>query len=149
VNIDTDFELMLPDSYVNSIEERLLYQKLAEIQSKDELQKFENELVDRFGNLPKEAINLLKSVELKWSAAEIGFDKIVMKNGIFLGYFPDNPQDKFYQSEKFRNIIAYLFKILRSSTERKIGKRRQSIDDEKDAVKNVDEVNVLLNNILG
>ena len=84
VNIDTDFELMLPDFYVNSIEERLsLYQKLAEIQSKDELQKFENELIDRFGNLPKEAVNLLKSVELKWLAAEIGFDKIVMKNGIF------------------------------------------------------------------
>jgi transcription-repair coupling factor (superfamily II helicase) len=35
VNIDTDFELMLPDSYVNSTEERLsLYQKLAEIQLK-------------------------------------------------------------------------------------------------------------------
>jgi hypothetical protein len=35
--------------------------------------------------IPKEAINLLKSVELKWLAAEIGFDKIVMKNGIFSG----------------------------------------------------------------
>ena len=57
---------------VSSVEERLsLYQKLAEIQSKEELQKFENELIDRFGNLPKEAKNLLKSVELKWIAAEI------------------------------------------------------------------------------
>ena len=66
---------MLPDSYVNSTEERLsLYQKLAEIQPK-KIAKFENELIDRFGNLPKEAVNLLKSVELKWLAAEIGFDK--------------------------------------------------------------------------
>ncbi len=32
VNIDTDLELMLPDSYISSTEERLLlYQKLAEI----------------------------------------------------------------------------------------------------------------------
>ncbi|MBV2165056.1 MAG: transcription-repair coupling factor, partial [Kaistella sp.] len=99
VNIDTDLELMLPDSYVQSIEERLsLYQKLAEIQNKEDLQKFENELTDRFGKLPSEAKNLLKSVELKWIAAEIGFDKIVLKNGVFLGYFPPNPQDKFYQS---------------------------------------------------
>lgn len=151
VNIDTDFELMLPDFYVNSIEERLsLYQKLAEIQSKDELQKFENELIDRFGNLPKEAINLLKSVELKWLAAEIGFDKIVMKNGIFLGYFPDNPQDKFYQSEKFRNIIAYLSQNPREAQlKEKSGKEGNQLMMRKDAVKNVDEVNVLLMNILG
>ena len=151
VNIDTDFELMLPDFYVNSIEERLsLYQKLAEIQSKDELQKFENELIDRFGNLPKEAINLLKSVELKWLASEIGFDRIVMKNGIFLGYFPDNPQDKFYQSEKFRNIIAYLSQNPREAQlKEKSGKEGNQLMMRKDAVKNVDEVNVLLNNILG
>ena len=88
---------MLPDSYVQSIEERLsLYQKLAEIESKEELKKMESELIDRFGKLPPEAVNLLKSVELKWIASEIGFDKIVVKNGVFLGYFPQNPQDKFY-----------------------------------------------------
>lgn len=151
VNIDTDFELMLPDFYINSTEERLsLYQKLAEIPSKDELQKFENELIDRFGQLPKEAINLLKSVELKWLAAEIGFDKIVMKNGIFLGYFPDNPQDKFYQSEKFRNIIAYLSQNPREAQlKEKTGKEGNQLMMRKDGVKNVDEVNVLLRNILG
>ena len=150
VNIDTDFELMLPDSYVNSTEERLsLYQKLSEIPTKEELQKFENELVDRFGNLPKEAINLLKSVELKWLAAEIGFDKIVMKNGIFLGYFPDNPQDKFYQSEKFRNIIAYLSQNPREAQlKEKSGKEGNQLMMRKDGVKNVDEVNVLLTKIL-
>ncbi|MFN3271013.1 MAG: transcription-repair coupling factor [Cloacibacterium caeni] len=150
VNIDTDLELMLPDSYVNSTEERLsLYQKLAEIQSKEELQKFENELIDRFGNLPKEAINLLKSVELKWLAAEIGFDRIVMKNGIFLGYFPDNPQDKFYQSEKFRNIIAYLSQNPREAQlKEKSGKKGNQLMMRKDGVKNVDEVNVLLHRIL-
>lgn len=150
VNIDTDFELMLPDSYVNSTEERLsLYQKLAEISTKEDLQQFENELVDRFGEIPKEAINLLKSVELKWLAAEIGFDKIVMKNGIFLGYFPDNPQDKFYQSEKFRTLIAYLSQNPREAQlKEKSGKEGNQLMMRKDAVKNVDDVNVLLTNIL-
>lgn len=67
---------MLPDWYISNTEERLLlYQKLAEIDSEENLSKFESELVDRFGNLPKEAINLLKSVSLKWLAAEIGFEK--------------------------------------------------------------------------
>lgn len=56
----------------------------------------------------KKRLTLLKSIELKWLAADIGFDKIVMKNGIFLGYFPGNPQDKFYQSDRFKKIIQYL-----------------------------------------
>lgn len=150
VNIDTDLELMLPDSYIQSIEERLaLYQKLAEIQDKGSLHNFENELIDRFGNLPNEAKNLLKSVELKWIAAEIGFEKIVVKNGVFLGYFPANPQDKFYQSEKFRHIISYLSK---NPTEAQLKEKHSSTGTllmmRKENVKNVDQVNWVLENIL-
>ena len=150
VNIDTDLELMLPDSYVQSIEERLsLYQKLAEIENKEDLQKLESELVDRFGALPSEAINLLKSVELKWIAADIGFDKIVVKNGIFLGYFPPNPQDKFYQSEKFRNIISYLSKNPKDATlKEKSNKEGTQLMMRKENVQNVDEVNAVLERIL-
>lgn len=150
VNIETDLELMLPDFYVSSTEERLLlYQKLAEIDNENDLQKFEYELKDRFGELPKEVVNLLKSVALKWLAAEIGFEKIVMKNGIFLGYFPSNPQDKFYQTEKFRNIITYLTQNpAQAQLKEKAGKEGNNLMMRKDKVKNVDEVNVLLKSIL-
>ncbi len=151
VNIDTDFELMLPDFYIQATEERLsLYQKLAELESNEELKRFQNELLDRFGELPLEAINLLKSVELKWLAAEIGFEKIVMKNNIFLGYFPDNPQDKFYQSEKFRNVISYLSQNPKEAQlKEKVNKEGTQLMMRKDGVNSVDEVNVLLRNILG
>ena len=151
VNIDTDLELMLPDSYVQSIEERLsLYQKLAEIANKEDLQKLENELTDRFGALPSEAINLLKSVELKWIAADIGFDKIVVKNGVFLGYFPPNPQDKFYQSDKFRHIISYLSQNPHDATlKEKSNKEGNQLMMRKENVQNVDEVNAVLKRILG
>lgn len=146
VNIDTDLELMLPDDYVSSTEERLsLYQKLADIQSAKELEQFENELIDRFGTLPDEAINLLKSVELKWLAAEIGFDKLVVKNKVFLGYFPANPQDKFYQSEKFKKIIAYLTQNPADAT---LKEKNNQLMMRKDNIKNVDEVNLVLNRIL-
>ncbi len=151
VNIDTDLELMLPDFYVQSIEERLsLYQKLAEIQDKETLQKFTADLADRFGALPPEAKNLIKSVELKWIAAEIGFDKIVVKNDIFLGYFPPNPQDKFYQSEKFRNIISYLNRNPKEATlKEKASKEGNQLLMRKENVQNVDEVNAVLERILG
>lgn len=146
VNIDTDMELMLPDSYVQSTEERLtLYQKLAEIPNQNELQRFENELTDRFGKLPKEAKNLLKSVELKWLAAEIGFEKIVVKNGIFLGYFPSNPQDKFYSGDKFKQIISYLNQ---NPAEATLKEKNNQLLMRKEKVQNVDEVNGVLVRIL-
>ncbi len=150
VNIDTDLELMLPDFYVQSIEERLsLYQKLAEIQSKEDLKKFENELEDRFGKLPTEAQNLLKSVELKWIAAEIGFDKIVVKNGTFLGYFPPNPQDKFYQSDKFKHLISYLSQNPKEATlKEKHSAEGSQLMMRKENVQHVDEVNAVLERIL-
>ncbi len=150
VNIDTDLELMLPDSYVQSIEERLsLYQKLAEIENKEDLKRFEHELTDRFGSLPDEAKNLLKSVELKWIAAEIGFDRIVVKNGVFLGYFPPNPQDKFYQSDKFKNIISYLSQNPAEATlKEKVNKDGNQLMMRKENVQNVDEVNQVLQRIL-
>ena len=139
-------ELMLPDSYVQSTEERLtLYQKLAEIPNENELQRFENELTDRFGKLPKEAKNLLKSVELKWLAAEIGFEKIVVKNGIFLGYFPSNPQDKFYSGDKFKQIISYLNQ---NPAEATLKEKNNQLLMRKENVQNVDEVNGVLVRIL-
>ncbi|REC48954.1 transcription-repair coupling factor [Chryseobacterium pennipullorum] len=150
VNIDTDLELMLPDSYISNTEERLLlYQKIAEIDNEKDLHQFELELIDRFGALPKEAINLLKSVSLKWLAADIGFEKIVMKNGVFLGYFPGNPQDKFYQTDRFHHIINYLTRNpAEAQLKEKPGKEGNQLMMRKERVKNVDEVNVLLKAII-
>ena len=146
VNIDTDFELMLPDHYVDSTSERLLlYQRLAEIENKQDLEKFQNELEDRFGKLPEEAVNLLKSVELKWLAAEIGFEKIVMKKGVFLGYFPDNPQDKFYQSEKFKHLLNYL---TQNPSQAQLKEKNNQLLMRKDNMESVEEVNRLLDKIL-
>lgn len=150
VNIDTDLELMLPDEYISNTEERLLlYQKLADIDNEKSLEQFEAELIDRFGPLPEEAKNLLKSVSLKWLAAEIGFEKIVMKNGMFLGYFPGNPQDKFYQTNKFRHIISYLTQNPKEAQlKEKSGKEGNQLMMRKDNVANVKEVNHLLKSIL-
>ena len=45
--IDTDFELLFPDEYVNSITERLnLYNELGQIKNEEALQIFEQKLID-------------------------------------------------------------------------------------------------------
>ena len=107
--IDTDFEILFPDDYINSIKERLnLYTKLNSIQDEDGLANFEKELIDRFGDLPKEARDLINSVRLKWIAASIGLEKLVLKKGKMIGYFLSNQESGFYNSSRFRGVLQYV-----------------------------------------
>ncbi|NJY61904.1 transcription-repair coupling factor [Salinimicrobium sp. CDJ15-81-2] len=107
--IDTDFELLFPDDYINNISERLnLYTQLNNLKTEEELQKFEAELTDRFGELPAEAEDLLNSVRIKWIASKIGLEKIVMKQGKLIGYFIADQQSRFYQSKAFTRVLEYV-----------------------------------------
>lgn len=107
--IDSDFELLFPDNYINNITERLnLYTELNQIKDETGLQKFETELIDRFGELPKSAVDLLNSVRIKWIANSIGLDKIVMKKGKMIGYFLADQQSDFYQSKSFSSVLKFI-----------------------------------------
>lgn len=107
--IDTSFEILFPDDYINNISERLnLYTKLNELKTEEELQKFESELEDRFGELPTEAIDLLNSVRVKWIASHIGIEKLILKQGKMIGYFISDQQSAFYQSKIFSKVLQYV-----------------------------------------
>ncbi|WP_133546426.1 transcription-repair coupling factor [Salegentibacter sp. 24] len=107
--IDTDFEVLFPDDYINSITERLnLYTQLNKISSEEELQKFEAEIMDRFGELPTEALDLLNSVRIKWIAASIGLEKVILKQGKLIGYFIADQHSIFYQTNIFTKVLQYV-----------------------------------------
>ena len=107
--IDSDFELLFPDDYINNISERLnLYTELNSIKSEDDLKKFEARLIDRFGELPTQAVDLLNSVRIKWIASNIGLEKVVMKQGKFIGYFLSDQQSSFYQTKAFTRVLQYV-----------------------------------------
>ncbi|OMP32040.1 transcription-repair coupling factor [Mangrovimonas sp. DI 80] len=109
ITIDTDFELLFPDDYINNITERLnLYTQLNEIKTEEALQQFETELVDRFGELPFQVVDLLNSVRIKWIAAKMGLEKVVMKKGKLIGYFISDQQSNFYQSPGFTKVLQYV-----------------------------------------
>lgn len=109
ITIDTDFELLFPDDYVNNITERLnLYTKLNELKNEAELQKFEKELLDRFGELPKEAEDLLNSVRIKWIAISMGLERLIMKKKKMVGYFVADQESAFYQSSSFSKVLQYV-----------------------------------------
>lgn len=109
VQIDTDFEILFPDDYINSIRERLnLYTKLNEITAEEGLEEFENELIDRFGDLPTQAVDLLNSVRIKWIAANIGLERVIMKRGKLIGYFIADQESRFYQTQNFTKVLQYV-----------------------------------------
>ncbi|MBT8309224.1 MAG: transcription-repair coupling factor [Flavobacteriaceae bacterium] len=109
ITIDSDFELLFPDDYINNITERLsLYTRLNELNNEEDLQRFEEELIDRFGNLPLQVEDLLNSVRVKWFAKSIGLEKVIMKNGKLVGYFIGDQTSDYYQSEAFTSVLKFV-----------------------------------------
>ena len=106
--IDTDFELLFPDEYINNITERLsLYNELGSVKNISELEAYEKRLIDRFGPLPKEAVSLLNSVRIKWKAKQIGLERLILKQHKMVGYFIGDQQSNFYQSNRFMNVMKF------------------------------------------
>lgn len=107
--IDSDFQLQFPDDYINNITERLnLYTELNTVKDENALRNFESQLVDRFGELPSQAEDLLNSVRMKWIANSMGLEKVVLKKGKLIGYFISDQQSAFYQTDAFTRVLHFV-----------------------------------------
>jgi transcription-repair coupling factor (superfamily II helicase) len=107
--IDTDMEILIPDHYVNNITERLnLYRELDDSNTEEQLSKFEEQLRDRFGPVPEQALELIHTIRLRWLAMEIGFEKLMLKNNKMVGYFIPNQKSPYYQSETFTKVLKFV-----------------------------------------
>lgn len=106
--VETDLEALIPDDYVTSISERLLlYRQIADMVSDDDVDRYRDQLVDRFGPLPAATQELLLTVPLRRRAKAFGIDRIVLKADAMSLYFPTDTQNPFYQSSNFNNLIGY------------------------------------------
>ena len=81
------------------------YQKLSIIYNLEELNNFVIELEDRFGKLPNQSLDLIKTIELKLLAIQNGFEKLILKNEKMICEFISSKEDKFYSSGKFGKIL--------------------------------------------
>lgn len=107
--IDTDLEILIPDSYVESINERLsLYTRLDNAENEEELQQFHTEMTDRFGPIPPQVEDLFTTVRCRKMAVELGFEKMVLKEGTLRCYFVNNPDSPYFESEVFNKMLKYL-----------------------------------------
>jgi transcription-repair coupling factor (superfamily II helicase) len=107
--VETDLELLIPDSYVANISERLsLYSSLDNIKDEKGLEEFSLSVRDRFGPLPASVSDLVKTVRLRWKAEKLGIEKLALKNGNLKAYFVSRDNEQYYNSEAFGNVISYV-----------------------------------------
>ena len=140
--IDTDLQLLFPDKYIQSISERmLLYRELDNIESEDALVQFEAGLVDRFGKLPNESIELIEVVRLRGTAIPLGMEKIILKNHKMVCHFISDPQSVYYQSPMFGKILNYV-QTHPNTCRMKEGNNKLSLTFEK--IKTVKQANEVL-----
>lgn len=106
--LESDLPLCFPNTYIENISERItLYRELDGLHNEDELLEFKKRLIDRFGQLPDEAEELLNVVRLRWLCCELGIEKVFLKQERLVLYFVTN-NDRYWQSETFGHIIAYV-----------------------------------------
>lgn len=107
--IDTDWEILIPDSYVESIAERLsLYTRLDNCDTEDDLIAFYQELRDRFGPVPQSVTDLFDTVRCRKLAVELGFEKMLVRDETLKCYFINRPDSPYFESDLFRNILHFL-----------------------------------------
>ncbi|MCX6315180.1 MAG: transcription-repair coupling factor, partial [Sphingobacteriales bacterium] len=108
-SIDTDLEILIPDSYVESITERLsLYSRLDNCENEKDLLDFHAELSDRFGPIPAAVEDLFSTVRCRKMAVTLGFEKMFLKNETLKCFFVSNPESPYFQSEVFNGILKFL-----------------------------------------
>jgi transcription-repair coupling factor (superfamily II helicase) len=107
--METDLEVRIPEDYVNNVTERLsLYQQMDNLKDEEELARFAEQLIDRFGPLPKAVKELILSFKLRWLAEKMGLERLVIKAEKMVGYFIANPQSPFYETENFTHVLQHI-----------------------------------------
>ncbi|MFN3555965.1 MAG: transcription-repair coupling factor [Bacteroidales bacterium] len=107
--LETDLQLLIPTDYVENTQERLsLYKDLDNIGKDSELEAFASRMADRFGPIPAETKGLFTALRVRWKAADLGFEKLILKSGKFIGYFVANPDSDFFSSPIFTQILAFV-----------------------------------------
>ena len=123
--IESDLEMYFPDNYVPGSSERmLLYRELDNINNDNDLETYRQRLVDRFGEVPHEALELMQVVPLRRLGKRLGCEKIMLRQGKMNMQFVANPDSAYYQSKTFSAVINYVGNHPRKCDFKQVGTRR-------------------------
>lgn len=123
--IESDLEMYFPDNYVPGSSERmLLYRELDNINDDNDLEAYRQRLIDRFGEIPQEGLELMQVVPLRRLGKRLGCEKISLKQGKMNMQFVANPESAYYQSRTFSAVINYVGNHPRRCDFKQVGTRR-------------------------
>ena len=104
--IETDQLALIPDSYIDITAEKIrIYKELDSLSSDKELDNMKSRLEDRFGPLPEELSRLFDIVRIRHLGEKLGFEKIIIKNGVMIAFFISNPLSQYYRSDRFSKVL--------------------------------------------
>ena len=105
--IETDQLALIPDTYIDLTAEKIrIYKELDSLSSDKEMEMMKNRLTDRFGAMPEELLRLFDIVKVRQLGQKLGFEKIIIKNGVMIAFFIMNPMSQYYKSETFARILG-------------------------------------------
>ena len=91
VSVDIDIDAYLPENYIENHNQRIdIYKRIAAIESDDDKFEIEDELIDRFGDIPKPVQNIINVAALKYPAREAGIYEIAQHGNILQLKFNEN-----------------------------------------------------------
>lgn len=107
--IETDWQAMIPEDYVDITAEKIrIYKTLDSMNSDKAINAYAKQIKDRFGELPQETKNLITVVKLRNLGSRLGFEKIIYKNKMLIAFFVKNQMSPYYKSKTFSDIIEKL-----------------------------------------
>ena len=105
--IETDKTAHIPDDYIDITAEKIRIYKILDAQTDEkEIDRFGRQMEDRFGPLPDEVKNLLNVVKIRNLGTRLGFEKIIVKNGMQIMFFVNNPLSPYYKSKVFETVLG-------------------------------------------
>jgi transcription-repair coupling factor (superfamily II helicase) len=104
--IETDQLALIPDTYIDMTAEKIrIYKELDSLTSDKDMDQLKRKLEDRFGPLPDELKRLFDIVRIRQLGQKLGFEKIIIKNGVLIAFFISNPLSQYYRTDRFSKIL--------------------------------------------
>ncbi len=86
--IDIQEDAHLPEDYISNLSHRLeMYRRIADIRTKDDAEDVVDEMIDRFGDIPKAAESLINVALVRSKAKRMGINAVRQQNDHMLIYF--------------------------------------------------------------
>ena len=143
--LETDLSLVIPDDYVNEINERLnLYKRLDQLTFKEAQDTFVEELKDRFGEIPLETVELIKTLKLRELGKKIGLEKLIIRRGKMVGKFTSS-HPSYFESDTFTQVLSYVQKNKRGVS---LKEKNQKLMMTFENIKSINDANIKVSEIL-